>query len=276
MKRNLYYFFVVLFSLAACTPSPAGQGQAATATNEPTATIVPTNTPEPSPTPDIRFAELIPATLEECKEKNILRWDHLEEDMQKVLDKERELGLSIDDAGLYSTGIPENDFEKTQSPYISPGHFSSLHFPFIQSCSYIKEKGLFVFGIPIRFLGPYNENDKFGFFHFSVDESAEEIFWNKKGTPDRFQKYFELDTIYPKIKNREYESLVLATIGENRYAERDGEWSNILDVYFNHLNDEERRLEIWLAYGTGIPQEKMNDLINKMQNKVIPVVFLGL
>jgi len=34
MKRNFYYFILVLFILAACQPSPVGQGQAATATQE--------------------------------------------------------------------------------------------------------------------------------------------------------------------------------------------------------------------------------------------------
>lgn len=48
MKRNLYCNLIVLFILAACQPSPGGQGQAATVS--PTASTAPTPTIEPTPT----------------------------------------------------------------------------------------------------------------------------------------------------------------------------------------------------------------------------------
>jgi len=53
MKRNFYFFIIVLFILSACQPSPGGQGQAATAmqtitaTARPTAILPPTATPTP-------------------------------------------------------------------------------------------------------------------------------------------------------------------------------------------------------------------------------------
>ena len=54
MKKNLCFILMVFFILSACTPSPAGQEQAATATQEATATMIPTSTwtPEPTPTPE--------------------------------------------------------------------------------------------------------------------------------------------------------------------------------------------------------------------------------
>lgn len=48
---------MVLFILAACQPSPEGQGQAVTASQNPTLTPEPTltNTPEPTPTPEVSY-----------------------------------------------------------------------------------------------------------------------------------------------------------------------------------------------------------------------------
>jgi len=50
MKKNSYYFYMVLFILSACVPIPERLDQDATATQEATATTEPTSTSDTSVT----------------------------------------------------------------------------------------------------------------------------------------------------------------------------------------------------------------------------------
>ena len=112
MKRISCFILIVLSILTACSSSPAGQGQPATATQEPTYTFTPTQTLEPSPTPDTRFSELMPATLEECMEENVIRWGHLKEDLPLLIEKEKMVSIDASKIQPIRNGAPNTDIQQ--------------------------------------------------------------------------------------------------------------------------------------------------------------------
>jgi len=239
MKRNLVFILFVLFILSACS-QPLASNQAVTAAQINSQTSIPTTlpTPEPTPTPDVSFTELLLETLEECREKNILRLDHLEEDLAILVEKEKE---SITDTSFIpdsSLGISSVDSSIFQSPAapgfidmtVSDEYTEKIIF---SSCSYIKEKGIDVIGIPLKGVG----GKIVGFLHFAMDPVAQKDFIYNAGIGNYYEKYHNLENNYPSYFNNKIKVISINIILQRGDADKGGIWDNLLSVAPKEINN---------------------------------------
>jgi len=156
-----------------------------------------------------RFYFLTPELKKGC-EYNLIRPDHIEEDMGKLLEKERALGLTAEDAfAVYNNGYSsESQSGLRYNSYTILGWSDDIRDYFKNSeeiwknrkisCSYMPTPdghGIYVFGIPIRRIDrgfyPPKKTDTWGWFHFGVDPVVYDLetFPNEK-------KYFEEEEYY--------------------------------------------------------------------------------
>jgi len=155
-----------------------------------------------------RFYFLTPELKKGC-EYNLIRPDHIEEDMEKLLEKERSLGLTAEDAF-----VAYNYADSTESQSgLKYNSFTIFGWSDVRdyaknseeiwknrkiSCSYMPTSdghGIYIFGIPIRRIdrgfNPPKKTDTWGWFHFGVDPVVYDLetFPNEK-------KYFEEEEYY--------------------------------------------------------------------------------
>lgn len=138
-----------------------------------------------------RFYILTPELKKGC-EYNLIRPDHIEEDMGKLLEKETALGLTAEDAFvMYNNsnfaqkpgGPIFNDYESNgYSPDYIPVYRNSEEVWKNRkiSCSYMptpEGQGIYIFGIPIRRIdaAAYTKSDIWAWLHFGVDPVVQNL-----------------------------------------------------------------------------------------------------
>ena len=244
---------------------------------------------EPTPTPDMRFTELLPKTLEECRENNILRLDHLEEDLAFLVEKEKE---SITDtsfipdsgmaASILDTSIYNSPTDVSINIYIRDESTEKIIF---SSCSYIKEKGIDVIGIPIKSVG----GEIVGFLHFPIDSVASRYFFNQLGYDEQYEKYNDLEKNYAAYFNNKIKYLSTNIILQRGDAEKGGIWDNLLSVGPKEINNPLKnnlyvhKLDLLI----GAQSHRLGDrvlrweygeekLMRELEQILIPVTSLGI
>jgi hypothetical protein len=163
-----------------------------------------------------RFYFLTPELKKGC-EYNLIRPDHYEEDMDKLLEKERSLGLTAEDAFVIynyknfsqrTLGTPLfHTYEFTSEKEASLEAYANSEELFDNrkiTCSYMPTKdghGIYILGIPIRRIDTgyylYKKDETWGWFHFGIDP----IVHNIETWPDK-ENYFEEEEYFNITQNQ--------------------------------------------------------------------------
>lgn len=228
---------------------------------------------EPSPTPDARFQDLLPETLAEVEQKNVLRWDHLEEDLATLLEKEKEVNMDSTKIEPFTTGIPKMDTEKLKAPSFITLHISNNgeQNPIV-SVSYL-DKGLWVLGIAAKRPG----SEEVGILHVAIDENAMKQIYKTGGYDmEAYEKYSKMESIYPKIQNGEFSEISLGVILYRGYAEEGGVWDPLLDLLpTEDLNDEYYYYVGDLKKAAHSDDEEARRIFSYFNDKILPCVSIG-
>ncbi len=183
---------------------------------------------EPSPTPDARFQDLLPETLAEVREENVIREDHLEEDLATLLEKERQALTDPSSIEPFTTGITEFE-EEEKAPSVHTIDVSRGEANPVLSISYMEiegGRGVYVLGVALKRPG----SEETGILHFAVDpEAARQLLATKYGE-DNYDKYFNLQKNYEGVRSNGYKSLLISVVLWRGYAEEGGVWDPLLDL----------------------------------------------
>jgi len=196
----------------------------------------------------IRFLSLVPETLELVEQKNLLRWNNLEEDLMELSEKENEIVIDSTKIEPFTTGIPKMDTEKLKAPsFITLNISNNGEQNPIVSVSYL-DKGLWVLGIATKRPG----SEEVGILHVAIDENAMKQIYETGGYDmEAYEKYSKMESVYPRIKNGEFSEISLGIILYRGSAEEGGAWDPLLSLqpeeldndptvsqpYFKHLGD---------------------------------------
>jgi hypothetical protein len=252
-----------------------------TPTIEPTATTEPTVEPTEAP----RYTEILPATLEECKANNVIRWSNFEEDWKEFTD--------LVDAKAQINGDLVEPFVKHISTAPSP---PSISFAMIKNpnkqpgaaCACVEfddGSGVYVFGIPIK--RPDSPNIPVTVLYFGVDKGMldkyiYDIHPELKGT-GLYEKYYDLSSIYPKLVSGNYIDVGLPLIiSFPGLDESDPIWGNLIKIYYRNGGTDDASnnyyplLFDFFSAGSKLKTEQMAiDALAKLKNKIIPISDLS-
>jgi hypothetical protein len=232
----------------------------------------------PSPTPDARFQNLLPETLAEVREENVIREGRLEEDLAALLEKEKEVNMDSTKIEPFTTGIPKMDTEKLKAPSFITLHISNNgeQNPIV-SVSYL-DKGLWVLGIAAKRPG----SEEVGILHVAIDENAMKQIYETGGYDmEAYEKYSKIESVYPRIQNGEFSEISLGVILYRGRAEEGGIWDPLLSLqpeefdndptvsqpYFKHLGD--------LTSSGHSMDGEANELFGYLDDYILPCVSIG-
>ena len=275
MKRISCFILIVLSILTACSSSPAGQGQPATATQEPTYTFTPTQTLEPSPTPDTRFSELMPATLEECMEENVIRWGHLKEDLPLLIEKEKMVSIDASKIQPIRNGAPNTDIQQFEMPSFISLTFETQAKNNVVSCSYLEapqKEGILIYGIAVKRPG----SEIVGIVHFAYSLRAKNTFNSQINYTPEFSETEQ----YQRFKNGEYNEIGIHLILWRAFAKYEGVWDNLLRLTPNQ-NPANPSSDYYLMHGklwhsTHSTDQEAEEVFKYWEKKILPAITLGI
>jgi hypothetical protein len=257
-----------------------------TKTTGPTATETFTPTQEATPTIEPteaapRYTEILPATLEECKANNVIRWSNFEEDWKEftdLVDAKNQINMNLVEPFTESISKlpspPTTSIVSVDNPNKLPG----------VSCSYVdfeNGSGVYVLGLPI--VRPNSPNVPPTVLYFAVDDvmldkHIYDIKPSIKGT-DLYGKYYDLSVIYPKIVSGQYDSLSVTYI-YNPFDSNQGIWGNLNELF--PTTDRNEFMELYakpISYvfsegGTLITEEMAANAFKKAHKMIIPSAYI--
>jgi hypothetical protein len=247
-----------------------------------TPTIEATKIPTVEPTEAPRYTEILPATLEECKANNVIRWSHFDEDWKEF--------TNLVDAKAEINGDLIESF-RTSTSALGPPSALSVHFenknkvPGV-ACAYVDfedGRGVLVFGIPVK--RPKSPNIPATILYFGTDDQMMSEYYNQvnpKMTEYDYEKYVSPITIYSMIVNGEFdEGFLLPIISFPDMSESDPMWINLMKIYNKNCGSDQRANFVvpimhFFEYSGKITEQNGIDGLKKLKNKIIPVKYLGI
>jgi len=276
----------VLF-LCACQSSILTQAITATPTESSvvTQTSEPTKTPEPSSTPDLRFTELLPETLEDCKQNNVIRLGHFDEDFANLREKEKETVANIDLSNV-KWGYRINDFNiidplKDKLPGaigLGDGFTRGVDPNPVISCSYMEtgsEKGIYILGIMMRHGQIKGSKEVTGIVHFAVDPEATKALGQHVPGPDIFLSETDLEANYPKIVTGQYDYYTVYLVIEKLGASDNETYKQLLSLYASQFYDGNASIIGDLINNRYYNDLEAKQLFNECEGIIFPTVGFG-
>lgn len=232
-----------------------------------------------------RFLSLLPETLEGVREGNVLRRDHLEEDLATLLEKEKQVNVDAEEMEPFNTGISGRDIQENKLPGIIPLDVSNKNS--IVSLSYLENdegRQIYVLGVALK--RPGSEN--VGIMHFAVDMDTLGHYNSLlKLDQEYFDSTYDLANTYKRLKSGEFSYLMFETVLWRGYAEEGGVWDPLLDLNPGIADRDGRNkwlLNMYLG-GQSLDRETgewvtvaeygEERLISELEGMVLPAVSIG-
>lgn len=238
---------------------------------------------EPSPTPDVGFQNLLPETLAEVRQENVIRENHLEEDLATLMEKEKQLNTEIES---FNSGISGRDIQKNKLPGIIPLTVTSKNS--IVSCSYLEKNDgeqIYVLGVALK--RPGSEN--VGIIHFAIDLNTLEDYNSLlKLETEYFNSTYNLTNTYQKLKKGEFNYFIIETVSWRGYAEEGGIWDQLLSLNPGIADRDGRNKWLLNMYIGGQSLDKETNkwvtvadygeerLISELERMILPAVSIGI
>jgi len=227
----------------------------------------------------IKFLSLLPETLGEVEQRNVLRWDHLEDDLAELVEKEKEANTESSEAPEFSVGFPNYDSETLKLPSVVgltmiAGEGEKIS---IVSCSYLdlgNGEGLYVLGIPVKRPG----SEEIGILHFAMDPELAKEYFEAIGKSQTYDDYNDIQTYYPEATQGEK---VISRMGINLIlyrgsAEEGGVWDPLLGLLpTEDLNDEYYYYVGDLKKAAYSDDEEARRIFSYFNDKILPCVSIG-
>ncbi len=218
-----------------------------------------------------RFLSLLPETLGEVEQGNVLRWDHLEEDLAELIVREKEATINASDVERFTIGIPNIDVEKYKMPSTIFMDSKSAGTSDLVSCSELQmpngEKFL-VYGVAVRRPG----SDEVGILHFAFSRDALGKFNEQIG----YEPELSVEETYDRLRNGDYGEMYVQLILYRGSAEEGGVWDPLLsfDPKKMETGSDYTMTINYGIHGSSDPQ-LAQDSWEKIQKIIIPAVSIG-
>ncbi len=229
-----------------------------------------------------RFSSLLPETLGEAGENNVIREDHLEEDLAALLEKEKQVNLDPEEMEPFNTGISGREIQENKLPGIIPLDVSNKNS--IVSLSYLEnEEGRQIYVLGVALKRPGSEN--VGIIHFAVDlDTLGHYNSLLKLDQEYFDSTYNLANTYKRLKSGEFSYLMFETVLWRGYAEDGGVWDPLLSVVKGSWTDYSVDAGLLVSWQTLNPDtgemvklksEDEREYLDRVERVIFPAVSVG-